>query len=169
MQHTTSHTAAVQFPSHYQLIISGTNCLNVFNPFRILVSIAASHLNLHWTCHLNNKTYALTSDLHWYQCLHLYALYRLLDSRTLQKQNVFITFYVVRWMCGIKLQNRIPSKGLRKSLRLDDIISVLRKTDCDGMVICCEKKTMIGWRNVWSIKWRMPCKELVQRKLLERL
>jgi len=34
---------------------------------------------------------------------------------------------MVRWMCGVKLQNRIPSKGLRKRLGLNDIISVLQQ------------------------------------------
>jgi len=27
---------------------------------------------------------------------------------------------IVRWMCGMKLQDRIPSKGLRERLGLDD-------------------------------------------------
>jgi len=30
---------------------------------------------------------------------------------------------MVRWMCGVKLQDRIPSKGLRERLELDKIIS----------------------------------------------
>jgi len=34
---------------------------------------------------------------------------------------------MVRWMCGVKLQDRIPSKGLRERLGLDDIISVLQR------------------------------------------
>jgi len=34
---------------------------------------------------------------------------------------------MVRWMCGVKLQDRVPSKGLRERLGLDDIISVLRQ------------------------------------------
>jgi len=33
---------------------------------------------------------------------------------------------MVRWTCGAKLQDRIPSKELRKRLGLDDIISVLQ-------------------------------------------
>jgi len=33
---------------------------------------------------------------------------------------------MVRWMCGVKLQDRIPSKELRERLGLDDIISVLQ-------------------------------------------
>jgi len=34
---------------------------------------------------------------------------------------------MVRWMCGIKLRDRVPSKGLRQRLELDDIISVLQR------------------------------------------
>jgi len=32
---------------------------------------------------------------------------------------------MVRWMCGIKLQDRVPSKGLRERLGLDDMVLVL--------------------------------------------
>jgi len=35
---------------------------------------------------------------------------------------------MVRWMSGVKLQGRVPSKELRERLGLDDIISVLQKT-----------------------------------------
>jgi len=45
MQHTTSHTTAVQSPSIndiYLLVSNGTNCLNLFHPIQILVSTAAS-------------------------------------------------------------------------------------------------------------------------------
>ena len=34
---------------------------------------------------------------------------------------------MVRWMCGVKLQDRVPSKGLRERLGLDDIIFVLQQ------------------------------------------
>jgi len=34
---------------------------------------------------------------------------------------------MVRWMFDVKLQDRIPSKGLRERLGLDDIISVLQQ------------------------------------------
>jgi len=34
---------------------------------------------------------------------------------------------MVRWMCGVKLQDRIGSKGLRERLRFEDIISVLQR------------------------------------------
>ena len=34
---------------------------------------------------------------------------------------------MVRWMCGVKLHDRVPSKELRGRLELEDIISVLRR------------------------------------------
>jgi len=34
---------------------------------------------------------------------------------------------MVRWMCGVKLQDRVPSKGLRERLGLDDIIMELQQ------------------------------------------
>jgi len=34
---------------------------------------------------------------------------------------------MVRWMCGVKLQDRVPSKGLIDRLGLDDIILVLQQ------------------------------------------
>jgi len=34
---------------------------------------------------------------------------------------------IVRWMCGVKLKDRVPSKGLREGLGLDDIILVLQQ------------------------------------------
>jgi len=82
---------------------------------------------------------------------------------------------MVRWMCSIELQGWVPSKGLRERerLELDGIISLLHcyysKTGCDGIGMCCKKKTMIGWRNVWSMKWRVPGQEVDQRKLGEKL
>jgi len=34
---------------------------------------------------------------------------------------------MVRWMCGIKQQHRVPSKWLRDRLRLNDIILILQQ------------------------------------------
>jgi len=57
---------------------------------------------------------------------------------------------MVRWICGVKLQDRVPSKGLKERLGLDDIISVLqqnrlrwnghvfRKEDNDWVKKCME-------------------------------
>jgi len=34
---------------------------------------------------------------------------------------------MVRWVCSVKLQDRVPSEGLRDSLRLGDISSLLQQ------------------------------------------
>jgi len=35
---------------------------------------------------------------------------------------------MVRWMCNIKVKNRVPSKELRERLGIDDIISILQQS-----------------------------------------
>jgi len=44
---------------------------------------------------------------------------------------------MVRWMCGVKLQDRVPSKGLRERLGLDNIILILQENRlrCYGHVL----------------------------------
>ena len=44
---------------------------------------------------------------------------------------------MVRWMCGVKLQDRVPSKELRGRLELEDIISVAEQV---AMVWACAAK-----------------------------
>jgi len=44
--------------------------------------------------------------------------------------------------CGIKLQNRVPSKRLRESgIKWHNFSTTAKQVD--GMVMCCKKKTMI--------------------------
>ena len=49
-----------------------------------------------------------------------------------------------RWMCNVKVKDIVPSKELRERLGIDDIVLIHSKTGCDGMGMCCEKKTLIG-------------------------
>jgi len=35
------------------------------------------------------------------------------------------------------------------------------------MSMCCEKKTLIGCRNVWNMRWRAPDQEVDQRTCRE--
>ena len=51
---------------------------------------------------------------------------------------------MVRWMCGIKLKDRFPSRELRERLGIDDIALVLQQNSCIGMGMCSEKKMMTG-------------------------
>jgi len=62
-----------------------------------------------------------------------------------------------RWMCDFRVKDLVHFQEELKERLLDDITLVLQQNRLlIGM--CCEKKTMIGWRNVWSMKWRMPDK-----------
>jgi len=45
---------------------------------------------------------------------------------------------MVRWICGVKLQDRIPSKGLTERLRLDNIMGTTTKQF--AMVWACVAK-----------------------------
>ena len=44
---------------------------------------------------------------------------------------------MVRWMCDVKVKDRVPSKELRERLGIDDIISVLQQNrlQCYGRVL----------------------------------
>jgi len=75
---------------------------------------------------------------------------------------------IVRWMCGVKLQNRIPSKGLRERLGLDDIILVLPQNRLRWYGHVLRKEDNDWVKNVWSMKWRVPGQEVDQRKLVEK-
>jgi len=37
------------------------------------------------------------------------------------------------------------------------------------MGMCCKKKTLIGWRNIWNMRWRAPDQEVYQRGHGKRL
>jgi len=76
---------------------------------------------------------------------------------------------VVRWMCGVKLQDRIPSKGFRKRLGLEDIISVLQQNRLRWYGHMLRKEDNDWVKNVWSMKWMVSGQEVDQRKLGERL
>ena len=51
---------------------------------------------------------------------------------------------MVRWMCGVKLKDRLPSKELRERLGVGDIALTLQQNRLRGMGMCCEKMMMIG-------------------------
>jgi len=80
MQRSTSHTTAVQSPSHYQwYILIGKQWylfLSLFHPIQILVSTASSASPSTLNMSLNNKTYLLTPDLHCHQHVHSTLVHR---------------------------------------------------------------------------------------------
>jgi len=51
---------------------------------------------------------------------------------------------MVRWMCNVKVKDRVPSKELRERLGIDDIILILQQNRLLWYGMCCKKKTLIG-------------------------
>ena len=51
---------------------------------------------------------------------------------------------MVRWMCNVKVKDRVPSKELRERLGVDDINWYYSKTGCNGMGMCCERRHWLG-------------------------
>ena len=58
---------------------------------------------------------------------------------------------MVRWMCSVKVKDRVPSKELRERLGIDNIILILYAKQV-AMGMCCENKTLI-------IDWVKKCME----------
>ena len=72
---------------------------------------------------------------------------------------------MVRWICGVKLKDRLPSKELRERLGVDDIALVLQQ----NRLRWYGKMTMTAWRNVWSMKLRVQDQGEDQRRPGKRL
>jgi len=75
---------------------------------------------------------------------------------------------MVRWICNVKVKDSVPSKELRERLGIDDIILILQQNRLQWYGMCCEKKTLIGQRNVWNMRWRVPDQEVDQKGSGER-
>jgi len=72
-----------------------------------------------------------------------------------------------RWMCGIKVKDRVPSKKLRERLGLDHIISVLQQNRLQWYGHVLRKED-----NDWvkkCMKERVLDQEVNQRRLGQRL
>jgi len=71
-------------------------------------------------------------------------------------------------LCCIKLQDRVPSKGLIERLGLDDIISVLQQNRLQWYGHVLQKEDNDCMKKL-SMKRRVPVQEVDQRKLGQRL
>jgi len=76
---------------------------------------------------LTNKDISLIARGRLYSCLQSSMLHGS-ETWPIRKENEVALqraeMRMVRWMCGVKLQDRVASKGLRDRLGLDDVISV---------------------------------------------
>ena len=52
---------------------------------------------------------------------------------------------MIRWMCSVKVKDRVPSKELRERLGIDNIILILQQTKQVAMVWACVAKKDTDW------------------------
>jgi len=52
---------------------------------------------------------------------------------------------MVRWMCGVKLKDRLPSKELRERLGVDDIALILQQNRLHWYEHVCPGQTAVKW------------------------
>jgi len=76
---------------------------------------------------------------------------------------------IVRWMCGIKVQDRIPNKGLRGRLGLGDIISVLQQNRLQWYGYVLRKEDSDWVKKCMEYEVEVPVQEADQRKFAQRL
>ena len=83
---------------------------------------------------------------------------------------IFIGFakgWMVRWMCNVKVKDRVPSKELRG---IDDMILILWQNRLRWYRHVLRKEDrLIGWRKLWNMRWRSPVQEVDQTGSGERL
>ena len=76
---------------------------------------------------------------------------------------------MVRWMRGVKLKDRLPSKDLRERLGIDDIALVLQKNRLRWYGHVLRKEDDDWVKKLWSMKLRVQDKEEDQIGPGERL
>ena len=107
------------------------------------------------------------------------------ETRPVRKENVVALqraeMRMVRWMCGVKLKDRLPSKVLRERLGIDDIAlvlqqnrlrcygHVLRKDDDDWVKKCMEYEVEgLRPRGRPKMTWREVVREYCQAHKLNK-
>jgi len=76
---------------------------------------------------------------------------------------------MVRWMCGVKLQDGVPSKELRGRLESEDVISVLQQNGLRWYGHVLQKEDNDWVKKCMLYEVEVPGQEVDQRKLGERL
>ena len=63
---------------------------------------------------------------------------------------------MVRWMCNVKVKDRVPSKELRERLGIHDIILILQQNRLRWYGHVLRKEDTDWVKKVWSMRWRAP-------------
>jgi len=76
---------------------------------------------------------------------------------------------MVRWMCDVKVNDKVPSKELRERLGIDDIILVLQQNKLRWYGHVLRKEDTDWVTKCMKMRWRAPDQEVDLRGLGERL
>jgi len=76
---------------------------------------------------------------------------------------------MVRWMCDVKVNDKVPSKDLTERLGTDDIILVLQQNKLRWYGHVLRKEDTDWVKKCMKMRWRAPDQEVDQRGLGERL
>jgi len=103
-----------------------------WNKFRQLVPV------------LTNKDVSLIMRGRFYSSCVRSSMLRGGETWPVRKENVVALqraqMRMVRWMCGVKLKDRLPSKELRERLGIDDIALVLQQNRLCWYGLCAAKR-----------------------------
>jgi len=76
---------------------------------------------------------------------------------------------MVRWMCNVKVIDRVPSKELRERLGIDYVILVLPQNRLQWYGHVLQKEDTDWVKKGWNMRWRTPDQEVDQRGHGDRL
>jgi len=76
---------------------------------------------------------------------------------------------MVRWMCNVKVKDRVPRKELRERLGIDDIILILQQNRLRWYGHVLRKEDTDWVKKLWIMRWRAADQEVDQRGHGKRL
>jgi len=95
------------------------------------------------------------------------------ETRPVRKENAVAlqraVMRMVKWMCGVKLKDRLPSKELRERLGIDDIALVLQQNRLRWYGHLLRKEDDDWVKKWWSMKLRVQDQKEDQRRPGQRL
>jgi len=111
--------------------------------------------------YVKNRNWFYSYRFHIYVTFRLFFAIYVKKIRIRENFHIYVIFYVtyITW----RWKSRVNYTVSRM------FYWYYSKTGCNGMGMCCKEKTMIGWRNVWNMRWRAPNQEVDQRGHGERL
>jgi len=122
---------------------------------------------------LNNKDVSLIMRGRLYSSCVRSSMLHGSETWPVRKENVVALqraeMRMVRWICGVKLKDRLRSKELRERLGIDDIALVLQQNRLHWYGHVLQKKDDDWVRNAWSMKLGGQDQEEDQRGPGERL